>query len=534
MNIWRFAGLLEPYKALLGVLLGVATVLAAVGLTISSNILITQAGYQPGIETVGGLVVLVRFLGISRALLRYMERLVSHEVTFKALSKLRQLMFLRLEPLSAIQIHGSRNGDTLTRFQTDVESLQMAWLRGVSPVLVAGLVSSLTVLVSSTISVAVAGVAALGFVLAGVMLPAWTRRQSRSANARVIALRSDYAARLHDDLEGKLELYLMGASKYSQQRLETIEQALHQQQQQLGRITAYASASAQALAWMTSLGVLWLALDSAVPIGLLAALVFGTLASFEAILPLGTAFATLEQSDLAAARLNSLLQQKPLVSDLGKKPLHQTTLRFENIGFAYTQNAILENLNFTLQTGTWTAILGTSGAGKTTLIRLAMRFLEPSQGRVLLGDTDIKDISLETLRNNIALVSQTGHVFNASLAANLRIAKPDATDQELWAVLEQVKLNHTVQALSMQLETPLEDNASQLSGGERQRLLIARALLRQTPILLLDEPTANLDADTQAQLMQTLRKVTHNKAVLFVTHRLETLRPEDKRIDLNG
>jgi ATP-binding cassette, subfamily C, bacterial CydC len=534
MNSWRLFGLLEPYKAMLGVLLGVLTVLSAIGLVVSSNILISQAGFHPGIEAVSLLVVLVRFLGISRAVLRYCERLVSHQVTFQALSKLRQLLFARLEPLSGVQILGLRGGDTQTRFQTDVETLQLAWLRGTAPVIVAALVSSLTVLAFSSLSSTLAWVAAMAFLCAGGLIPYLAHIKSQTFNQALLTLRSQYAAEVHDHLEGALELHLMNATTLAQERLGKYAKAIEKTQLQLGRISTLANAAANGVAWLSSLTILYLAVPLLPSLSsvLLSALCFGMLSSFEAILPLGAAFATLEQSNQAAKRLNQTIQQKPLVQDNGKSHISSNTLRFVNLGFAYADNVIFDNLNLSLEQGKWTALLGTSGAGKTTLIRLAMHFLEPTQGQVFLGNTNLKEIPLETLRQNMALVSQTGHLFATSIAQNLRIAKPNASDQELWDLLQKTKLQAVVKALPLQLETPLSANATELSGGERQRLLIARALLRDTPILLLDEPTANLDADTQQEIIQNLREITQQKAVLLVTHRLEILNATDTILHL--
>jgi ABC-type multidrug transport system fused ATPase/permease subunit len=176
-------------------------------------------------------------------------------------------------------------------------------------------------------------------------------------------------------------------------------------------------------------------------------------------------------------------------------------------------------------------LLGQNGAGKTTLARLCMRLLQPSSGQILLDSKPIAAYSLTALRNHFAIVSQTGHVFAATLRQNLLIAKPDALDTQIWAALEQAGLLEVVQGLSKGLDTPLENHAP-LSAGQRQRLLIARALLRDTPILILDEPTANLDADTQHQVLSQLRRTCSHKTVLCITHRIETIEPTDQVIVL--
>jgi ABC-type multidrug transport system fused ATPase/permease subunit len=250
-------------------------------------------------------------------------------------------------------------------------------------------------------------------------------------------------------------------------------------------------------------------------------------------LPLATTQNSLTQSLLAWQRIKELANQRPLVRDLGRNNCISANAKLEfcAVGVCFAEQAIFEHCSFSLEPQTWTMLLGQSGAGKSTLARLCLRLQQASSGQILLAGQPLSSYSLEALRNHIAIVSQSGHVFRASVRQNLSIAKPDASPEQIWAALKQAGLLEVVQNLPSGLDTPLE-NHTLLSAGERQRLLIARALLRDTPILILDEPTANLDAATQAQILTELRRTCSHKTVLCITHRLETIQPTDRVIVL--
>ncbi|MFN3265264.1 MAG: thiol reductant ABC exporter subunit CydC [Deinococcales bacterium] len=520
-------------KAMLGVLLGVLTVLAALGLAFSSNLLIVWAGFHPGIESVGFVVVMVRFFGISRAVLRYLERLVSHEVTFLGLARFRVWLFDRLEALSSSQWLGRDAGQNFRRMVGDVELLQLAWLRACSPMLVAFVVAVLSLFLVYWFSPPLVWVALLGYVLAGVVVPLAAGSATQALQNQLESGQAAYSAMLYDNNKGALELHLMGAQQCVLNKLAAHSSRIAALAQKVSTAQAFFSASAQAVAWLTALALVCLGLplaqSGALPTLFVAAVALGVLASFEAILPLATAQNTFRQSYLAWQRIAWIAQKQPLIQDCGRRCeiAPDARLEFVRVGLHYGQQVVFERLSFVLEPRSWTVLLGMSGVGKTSVARMCLRLLEPSEGQILLGGTPLASYSLEALRNHIALVSQTGYVFAATLRQNLLIARPAASEAQLWAALEQAGLYERVQQLGLGLDTPVTD-AAPLSAGERQRLLIARALLRDTPILILDEPTANLDAQTQQQILQHLRQSCQHKTVLCITHRLETVLPTDR------
>jgi ATP-binding cassette, subfamily C, bacterial CydC len=447
-------------------------------------------------------------------------------------------LYQKLQPLSPLQLLNTKNGDALEQFIGDVETLQNAWLRGAAPTIVAWLVSSLTVMSLAFLNLRLAVLALLGFAICGLIVPFWTGKRSSNLGIRLTQLRAVYAGHLQDMLWGREELLMLGAKNYEQQCLNAFSRQLEQVQTKLGQINADANALASASAWLTTLALIAviapLTRSQALPLELVGALAFGVLASFEALLPLGAAAASLERTQSAHDRLQVTLEQQPLLGQ-PTQPRDfptDTRLQFEHVSFAYDAGLVLEHLDLCLEPGHWLTVIGQTGAGKSTIANLLLRFCDPTTGRITLGGVDLRELSLERLRDIVALMPQRGHVFETSIRGNLLVAKHNASESELWEALEMAELASTVRALPQGLDTTLSNNGSRLSGGERGRLLLARALLRNSSILILDEPSANLDPETERDLMRTLRRVTTNKAVLLITHRLNIVKPDDQMIAL--
>ncbi len=534
-------------RAAASLTLGALVVLMGVGLTVTSNVLIARAGFHPGLETLALLIVGVRFFGISRAAVRYLERLVSHDLTFRALEELRVRLFTRLEQRPSASLALTQGGDVLERFLGDVDTLQNAWLRALAPQVVAVVVAGLTAVGLLLVHPLLGLVALTGFLLCGAAIPFVAGRAARRSGARLAALRGAHTARLQDALEGATDLLTLGALLAEQNALEMLTRDIARAQVRLGRLSAVANGAGNATAWLTALGFVAVAAPLAnagrVSPELLGALAFGTLASFEALLGLGAAATALERTRQAANRIAQTLdaptpetsrREAVPIEATALEPRRPAVLRFEQVGFAFSGAPVLEDIDFTLEPGRWLAVVGHTGAGKSTLARLALRLCEPTRGRITLGGTDLRDLTPEAVRTAIAWMPQRGHVFETSLRQNLRIARPDASDDALWAALEVAELAATVRGLPDGLDTVLERDGARLSGGERQRLLLARAWLRDPDVLILDEPTANLDHETERVLMATLRRVTRLKAVLLITHRLHILEPTDDAIALEA
>jgi ATP-binding cassette subfamily C protein CydC len=269
----------------------------------------------------------------------------------------------------------------------------------------------------------------------------------------------------------------------------------------------------------------------------LAFLALVMLGSFEAVQPLGRAFQFLGRSVSAGERLFEIADTEPEIVDPDEPVSIPETriLCFEDVTFRYDPDAppVLRNVSFVLEPGKRTAVVGSSGAGKSTLADLALRFRDPSEGRVTIGGHDLRDLRQEDLRALISVVSQDTHVFTDDLRGNLLLARPDATDAELHAVLDHSRLADLVERLPAGLDTYLGEQGLRLSGGERQRLSIARALLKDAPILILDEPTANLDPETEGEVLDAVYDLVRDRATLVITHRLARMDGMDEILVLD-
>lgn len=535
-TFWRLVKLAWPLKGgmLLATLVGFLTVGSAIGLMATSAWLISMAALQPSVAALGVAIVGVRFFGIARGVFRYLERLISHEVTFRLLSRLRVWFYRAVEPLAPAILERYRSGDLLSRVVSDIDTLQNFYLRVLAPPLVAA-VTALGVWFLLGAFSPVFALAFLGFyLLAGVGVPWLTHLLSKKLAARSVQLRSELNASLVDGIQGMAELVAFGQEERQEEKIETLNRQLVKAQVRLGAINALQGTLGSLLMNLAA----WTMLVLAIPLVrngqldpvYLALVVLATLASFEAVLPLGQAFQYLAISLVAADRLFEIVDAVPAVKPLaGTKPVQPETggysLEVQNLSFSYEagQPDALHNLSFSLRPGQSVALVGESGAGKSTLANLLLRFWDYNSGEIRLGGQDLRTIPPEEVRNIIGLVSQRTHLFNATIKENLAIARPGADQAAIEKACQQAQIHDFIVGLPQGYATPVGEFGLALSGGERQRLSIARAILKNAPILVLDEPTANLDQQNEQLVMQALQNLMRDRSTILITHRLADL-----------
>ncbi len=538
----RLLRMVAPFwkMVLASVLLGAATVLSSVGLLGTGAWIIAKAALHPSIGDLNVAIVGVRFFGIARGAFRYGERLVSHDTTFRVLSRLRVWFYAALEPLAPARLQRYRSGDLLARIIADIRTLENFFVRVLAPPWVA----TLTAVLLTGFLAAFAprlGLAWLAFfLLAAVAVPVWARLRAHRAGQVLISRRAALNAALVDHVQGLADALAYNYAT-TQRRL-----ALRLGEEILGAQAAMASleGAEQALQILFSgLGMLAVLLLG-VPLvraGALGgvtwvALVLVALSGYEAAFGLPTAAAFLESNLAAARRLFELVDAEPAV----KPPTHPAALpaandlRVEALTFRYApaEPPALRQVSLELPEGRRIAVVGPSGAGKSTLIALLLRFWEYNEGRITLGGRDLRELLPDEVRSRFAVVRQKPFIFSGTLRENLLLAAPDADDARLDAVMEAVRLADWLHTLPQGYDTDLGGQGLQLSGGQRQRLALARALLRDAPILLLDEPTANLDALTERALVDTLLETTRGRSVLWVTHNLVGLEAMDEIVVL--
>lgn len=521
----------------LGMLLALLTLLASIGLLTLSGWFLSAAavaGLSIARETFNYMLpsAFVRGFAIGRTAGRWGERVVSHDATFKLLTDLRVFFFKRLIPLIPGRHAQLRDADLLNRLVADVDAMDHVYLRLISPVIVGLLgIFALSALVGwfdLTLGLT------LGAILLGLLL-SWPILFYQLGKGNGQAL-TEHLAQMRittlDWLQGYSELTLFGAQVRYRQRIEQAQERLLTNQ----RINAHFTGLASGLlllanGWALVL-ILWLAADGIqgqLPDPIIAIAVFATMASIELLLPIAGAFQHLGQTLSSARRLNEILLAEPEVQFPTQKLVVQQKLDidFQHIQFYYPEQtqAAIRDLSLHIPYGHKMALVGKTGSGKSTLLQLLCRYWDVQQGQIQLAGQPLTAWNESQLREAISVVSQRVDILNASLEDNLTLARPQASEAELTFVLQQVGLAYLLH--DQGLNTWLGDGGRQLSGGEKRRIGIARALLHDAPIILLDEPTEGLDKQTEQQIMTLFEQLFTQKTVVFITHRLVHLEKMD-------
>jgi len=523
----------------LSIVLSTLTIGSSVALIGTSAWLISTAALHPSIADLGVSVVGVRIFGITRGIFRYLERLVSHNVTFRLLARLRVWFYEKLEPLAPARLMEYKSGDLLARVIGDVETLENFYVRVVSPSLTAVLVGFIVSIYFASFYPTIAFVLTGFFLILGLALPLLAQVISRKPGKHLITQRAGIQSQLVDNIQGLADLLAFGRGKDSADLIASTGRVYGATQKQMARISGVHSAFGT---FLTNLA-LWLVLFLVIPQvtnGNIKGVMLGTFAlmtfaSFEAVNPLPLAAQMWNTTREAAKRLFGVVDTEPVVTDnvTGKQlPITNDELRITDLTFSYpnTTKPALQHVTFDLQTGDSIAIVGPSGAGKSTIANLLLRFWEYESGEISLGGESLKSLNQDEVRKRCALVSQNSYFFNASIRENLRVARSKVTQDEMEIVTKSVQLHEFIMGLQKGYETFIGEQGLRLSGGERQRLALARAMLKNAPILILDEPTANLDPITEKRVLDTLFEVMHGKTCLLITHRLVGLENMDKII----
>jgi thiol reductant ABC exporter CydC subunit len=509
----------------------------------TAGYLISRAAERPAILSLTVAIVGVRFFGLARPVMRYLERLASHDVALRALAKVRVRVYERIEPLAPGQLAGYRHGDLLARMVADVDALQNVHLRAVAPPLVALLAGALAVGVAAAFLPAAALVLAAGLVAAGIAVPALAGALVGRAGRRQAAARGELSAELVELLRAAPELVAHGAGAGALERVRDADRALVR----IARRDAVAGGAADALglavAGATVAGVLAVAVDASaaghLDRVLIAMLALLALASFEAVQPLSAAARELPGTLAAGRRILTLCDGEPAVVDPGEPlapPDAPFAVSLEGVRARYAgdERPALDGFSLRLDPGRRVALVGASGAGKTTVVNLLLRFLDPEAGRVTLAGRDLREYRQEDVRRAIAVAGQESHLFSASIRENVRLARPEAPDREIALALRRARLWPWIDSLPLGWHTPVGEEGHELSGGQRQRLALARALLVDAPVLVLDEPTAHLDPATARDLVHDVFAAAGDRSVLLITHRSEGLDLVDEVLELEA
>lgn len=539
MIVRKLIGLLSDYKkgVALAIFLGWATVTSWVALISTSSYLISYAALQPSVAELQVAIVGVRFFGISRGVFRYLERLASHTVTFKLLANLRIWFYERIEPLAPAKLQDVPGGDLLSSVTSDVETLEDFYVRVVAPPIVA-LVSAVGVLWFFGRWSGGFAMTILAFqVFIGVVVPILIHKMSEKPSQRLVETRTRAAAYVAEGIRGQADLIAYGRENDWFNAFSSLVEDQEKAELSINRIqglhTGLSALGINLTAFVLLLMAVPMVVEGTLDGRLLAVVILGALASFEAVQPLPEAFQILTKVIPAGERLFQMGEQVPEVEDdLGEMPDNEfLSLKIKNLRFAYSHNndaPIVDAINLTLTPGKIVALVGASGAGKSTIINLLLRFWDYKEGQISYNQQELHTLTPLAWRKKISYVPQSPFLFNTSAAENIRIGEASATQDQIEEAARIANLDAFIQSLPQGYESSIGELGAFLSGGERQRLSIARAVIRDAPILLLDEPTANLDRMNEELILASIFEAAKNKGVLWITHRLTGLNRADE------
>lgn len=539
----RAAALVAPRRGrlALSIALGAAAVLAAVALLAVAGALISRAALRPEILTLTALTVSVRALAIARAILRYLERLVSHDLAFRVLADLRVRFFARLAPLVPEGLRGLRGGDVLSRFVADVDALQDLYLRALGPPLIATVVIGAVGAYLLVVLPLGALILVLALMLAAVAVPLLASAVTRASGRRQAPARADLATELVDVVQGAPELAVYGREADWAARVAAADARLVRAQRRDAWTGGMAVGLGVLIGGLALVGVTAAGVD-AVADGtlrgiLLAACVFIAIGAFEAVMPLPDAAQRLNVCAGAAQRLEEITEAPAPVEDpADPRPLppggdlvaHGLTVRFPG-----RREGALDDVGVRLAPGARVAVVGRSGAGKTTLARVLVRFRDPDAGTVRLGDADVRELRQAELRHAVRFDGQEAHLFTTTIRRNLELANPEAGDAALLAALERAGLGDWLDGLPEGLDTQVGEEGAEVSGGQRRRIALARTFVADARFLVLDEPTAHLDPAGARALLAGLGADRRDpRGMLVISHTVEGLERFDEIVVL--
>ena len=559
-RLWRvqlrqLSALLRPHRRplALAVGMGALTPLAGVVLVAVSTYLISRTALRPNLLDLTVVIVSVRALSVGKGVSRYLERLAGHDVALRVVVDLRQHAYERLLPQAPAGLARWRAGDVLARVVADVERLQLALVRGVIPTLGAATAGIALVLIGSVLLPVAGPVLLLGLGTAGIGVPLVAWRLARRPEQRLATARGALSAELVEMLQAAPELRLLGQLEHAERRIDDLDTEVVAADRSGVARAGGSDAAVQLVLGMTVLALVLVAVP-AVGAGqlagvLLASVLVLALAAAEVVGPLPTASRALVTAGTAAARLREVLDTPPPAPDppapapdpASARPTGQTrsagqlgaievvspapVLCFDRVSAVYPGSATpaVEAITLTLTPGSRVALVGRSGAGKSTLAMLSVRFLDPASGQVLLGATPLPMLLGDQIRSSVALSPQEGQVLASTIRAELMLPAPGASDEMLHAVLVATRLDGFVAELPDGLDTPIGEGGAWLSGGQRHRLALARTLLVDAPLLVLDEPTADLDTVTGRGFLTDALRSAGQRGVLLLTHDLRVL-----------
>lgn len=545
-DLWFFLTLFKPHRIWLvaGILLSLLTAFASIALLTLSGWFISSSALAGTAISFNFMLpaAQIRALAITRTVGRYGERLLTHEATFRVLASIRSWFFLQLIPLVPGRLAALRSGDLLSNMTADIDALDALYLRLLAPALVAALGVTAVVGFLYLYSPLISLTTGILLLIAAIATP-WLFNHIGQAGAEaIVALAASFRIRQIDLLQGLSDLLANQAFSRFSRVLEQLSNLMINTQRQNNRLTAMSSALTLLLSQITLLTALVLAAisfqDGLLSGAEIALIVFCVVAAFELVTPLPQAMQMLAKTQKAANRIKQVAELTPSVIQPKQAlaiPDDSYDLQLDDVSFRYSNNHdwVLKNINLSIPQGTKLAIIGASGSGKTSLLHLLMRDYDPEYGDIFFSGQNLRQFNSDDLLLNFGMLSQRSQLFAATIKENLLIAKPNASMTELNAAIKASGLEKLISYLPEGIDTWVGESGLKVSGGEARRIALARLYLKNAPVLILDEPTEGLDAETELEIFSALAKFAVNKTLIMVTHRASGLNLVDVMYSLD-
>ena len=521
------------------IIMGVLGFLAAIFIMVLGALGLVNLLHLPSYFSFENIIFLLISLAVARGILRYLEQISGHYIDFKLLALLLDKVFSMLRKLAFVKLEGKQAGQLLSLVTNDIELLEVFYAHTIAPVMIALFTSLILLGLFSTISWYFALISFLAYLTLGCLLPMYTTKMAREDGRKYRNLVGEMNDYFLDSIRGMKEIQLFNFAQQRmqgiQQRSEKLDVAFAQLKVQEGKIRSYTESIISGFNIIMLLaGLILFSYGQITFTGFIAGVIL-LMSSYGPVIAISNLSNNLLQTLASGERVLGLLNEKPHLQDVtvGTDLQEIQNLTVNDVSFAYDDEMILSHIELNINKGQIVGIHGRSGCGKSTLLKLIMRFYDPNSGSISINGINLKNINTHSLRNNIAYITQQTYIFNESIYENIVMANRQATTEEVEEAAKKANIHELIMSLPEGYATKVTELGNSLSDGEKQRIGLARAFLHDAPIILLDEPTSNLDSLNEAMILQSLLNEKQNKLILLVSHRASTMSICDNIIQFN-